>query len=107
MIILVRHGETGWNVERRMQGRLDSPLTARGQRQARAVAGLVRDLIGREAGAWRRGAPARRGPAPRPAARGGPGGGAVAGLVRALFGREAGPWRLVASPTGRAHATAN
>ncbi len=27
---IVRHGETVWNVERRMQGRLDSPLTVQG-----------------------------------------------------------------------------
>ena len=31
---LVRHGETEWNVEARMQGRLDSRLTARGREQA-------------------------------------------------------------------------
>ena len=31
---LVRHGETEWNVQARMQGRLDSPLTARGREQA-------------------------------------------------------------------------
>lgn len=53
MILLMRHGETEWNVERRFQGRKDSPLTERGRRQARAMAGLVRDLIGRETGPWR------------------------------------------------------
>ena len=31
---LVRHGETEWNVEARMQGHLDSRLTARGRAQA-------------------------------------------------------------------------
>ncbi len=36
-ILLVRHGETEWNVARRNQGRLDSPLTERGRAQARAV----------------------------------------------------------------------
>lgn len=36
-IYLLRHGETEWNTQRRMQGRLDSPLTARGQAQARAL----------------------------------------------------------------------
>ncbi len=45
MIYLLRHGETIWNVERRLQGRKDSPLTLRGISQARAVAGLLRDLI--------------------------------------------------------------
>lgn len=36
MIYLVRHGETEWNKVGRMQGHLDSPLTPRGQAQARA-----------------------------------------------------------------------
>jgi probable phosphoglycerate mutase len=45
MIYLLRHGETIWNVERRLQGRKDSPLTLRGLSQARAVGGLLRDLI--------------------------------------------------------------
>lgn len=33
-IYLVRHGQTQWNVEQRMQGHLDSPLTREGERQA-------------------------------------------------------------------------
>ena len=37
-IILLRHGETVWNVEGRYQGHLDSPLTATGEAQARALA---------------------------------------------------------------------
>ena len=37
-LILVRHGETEWNVERRVQGQIDSPLTARGRAQARRAA---------------------------------------------------------------------
>lgn len=53
MILLVRHGETTWNLERRFQGRRDSPLTERGRRQAEAMAGLVRDMVRREPGAWR------------------------------------------------------
>jgi broad specificity phosphatase PhoE len=43
-ILLVRHGETEWNRERRIQGRLDSPLTERGIAQARAVGRLVSSL---------------------------------------------------------------
>lgn len=35
--ILVRHGETQWNAEGRIQGQGDSPLTARGIAQAQAV----------------------------------------------------------------------
>lgn len=34
---IVRHGETAWNAEQRVQGQLDIPLNANGQRQARAV----------------------------------------------------------------------
>jgi 2,3-bisphosphoglycerate-dependent phosphoglycerate mutase len=37
-IILVRHGETVWNEQGRMQGHHDSPLTEVGLRQARLVA---------------------------------------------------------------------
>ncbi|MBN1866065.1 histidine phosphatase family protein [Candidatus Sumerlaeota bacterium] len=37
-LFIVRHGETAWNVEQRLQGQLDSPLTDLGRRQAEAVA---------------------------------------------------------------------
>jgi probable phosphoglycerate mutase len=43
-IFLVRHGETEWNLQRRVQGRFDSPLTERGIIQARAVGRLVAKL---------------------------------------------------------------
>ncbi len=33
-VYLVRHGETQWNAERRIQGQSDSPLTAKGEQQA-------------------------------------------------------------------------
>jgi probable phosphoglycerate mutase len=36
-ILLVRHGETEWNLARRYQGWGDSPLTARGLAQAQAI----------------------------------------------------------------------
>jgi broad specificity phosphatase PhoE len=36
-ILLLRHGETAWNLERRYQGRFDSPLTERGAAQAREI----------------------------------------------------------------------
>jgi len=52
MIYLVRHGETAFNRERRIQGHVDSPLTELGLRQARAVGRLLRDLI-REPAGWR------------------------------------------------------
>ena len=40
--VIVRHGETEWNVADRMQGHLDSPLTERGHAQARAAAEAMR-----------------------------------------------------------------
>lgn len=36
--IVVRHGETQWNVEERIQGHGDSPLTEKGLAQAEAIA---------------------------------------------------------------------
>jgi len=53
MILLLRHGETFWNRERRIQGRAESPLTPLGERQAAAMASLVADLIAREDHAFR------------------------------------------------------
>ena len=46
LIYLVRHGETEWNRDRRIQGQLDSPLTARGEDQARRVGTALAGLIG-------------------------------------------------------------
>lgn len=45
MIYLLRHGETVWNTERRMQGRQDSPLNLHGIGQARALGGLLGELL--------------------------------------------------------------
>jgi probable phosphoglycerate mutase len=36
-IVLIRHGETAWNAERRLQGHIDIALNAEGQRQADAL----------------------------------------------------------------------
>ncbi|OSM98352.1 2,3-diphosphoglycerate-dependent phosphoglycerate mutase GpmB [Lonsdalea populi] len=43
-VYLVRHGETEWNVARRIQGQSDSKLTSSGESQARRVAERVKHL---------------------------------------------------------------
>ena len=45
-IYVVRHGQTLWNEEGRMQGRLDSPLTDQGRMQASANGALLKSLGG-------------------------------------------------------------
>ena len=42
-LVLVRHGETDWNRERRFQGHADMPLNDTGRRQARELADALRD----------------------------------------------------------------
>jgi probable phosphoglycerate mutase len=42
-VLFLRHGETEWNVERRLQGRLESDMTPAGLRQAIAAAHTLPD----------------------------------------------------------------
>ncbi|MGO1174057.1 MAG: histidine phosphatase family protein [Actinomycetaceae bacterium] len=43
-LLLVRHGETAWNSDGRLQGQRDIGLSERGTAQARELAPLVRDM---------------------------------------------------------------
>jgi broad specificity phosphatase PhoE len=47
LIYFLRHGQTGWNAERRIQGHLDAPLNDLGRTQAarngRVLAGIIGD----------------------------------------------------------------
>ena len=40
-LLLVRHGETDWNADGRLQGHTDRPLSDYGRRQARELAGAL------------------------------------------------------------------
>lgn len=44
VIYLARHAQTEWNVQRRRQGRLDSPLTAYGKEQTRRHAAALKPM---------------------------------------------------------------
>lgn len=42
-LFLIRHGQTQWNLENRIQGNMDSPLTDLGRQQARWLSETYRD----------------------------------------------------------------
>lgn len=43
-IYLIRHGETQWNIERRLQGCGDSPLTEKGTMDAKLLGGKLKEI---------------------------------------------------------------
>jgi probable phosphoglycerate mutase len=47
-IYYIRHGETAWNAEGRLQGTLDIPLNDRGRAQASHVGHVLGDLLARD-----------------------------------------------------------
>jgi broad specificity phosphatase PhoE len=49
-LYMLRHGETAWNLERRMQGSKDSSLTSRGREQAAAMGHALAAELAREPG---------------------------------------------------------
>jgi len=50
VIYLLRHGQTEYNTERRIQGRCDSPLTELGKAQVRAKGEELRELLAGQGG---------------------------------------------------------
>jgi broad specificity phosphatase PhoE len=44
MLFLIRHGETGWNADGRLQGQLDTELSAHGREQARLAGRVLASL---------------------------------------------------------------
>jgi broad specificity phosphatase PhoE len=49
LLYYIRHGETDWNVEGRLQGQRDISINARGREQARHCGEILRDLLARDA----------------------------------------------------------
>jgi 2,3-bisphosphoglycerate-dependent phosphoglycerate mutase len=43
-LVLLRHGQSQWNLENRFTGWVDVPLTAQGEKEAIEAGGLIRDI---------------------------------------------------------------
>ena len=44
VLILIRHGETLWNTQQRMQGSLDSDLSPKGELQIKALGEWMKEV---------------------------------------------------------------
>ncbi|WEX87862.1 phosphoglycerate mutase family protein [Sinorhizobium garamanticum] len=49
LVYMVRHGQTDWNAESRLQGQKDIPLNETGRRQATGNGVVLAEILGREA----------------------------------------------------------
>ena len=68
-LLVIRHGETAWNAEHRVQGQLDAPLNAIGEAQAQAVAKVLSRALEGQAGQAARPLPDFESETPAPAGR--------------------------------------
>jgi probable phosphoglycerate mutase len=48
LLYYIRHGETDWNREARLQGQRDIPINATGRAQARACGEILKELFARD-----------------------------------------------------------
>lgn len=48
VLYYIRHGETDWNAEQRLQGHRDTPLNVHGRGQASHCGGILRELLERD-----------------------------------------------------------